>query len=97
MKTIFSLIAATIFSMSSFADNTTDHSDKYCAKMKDGVKVIMHDGKQLTAEVAFTDGSKLKTDGLVVKKDGTTWNLNEGDCLDKDGTKSDMHKKDMKK
>ena len=65
--------------------------------MKDGVKVVMHDGKQLTAEVAFTDGSKLKTDGTVVKKDGTTWNLNEGDCLSKDGAKADMHKKEMKK
>jgi len=97
MKTIFSLIAATIFTFSTFAVNITDHNDNYCAKMKDGVKVIMHDGKQLTAEVTLTDGSRLKTDGSVVKKDGTTWNLIEGDCLEKDGTVSDMHKKDIKK
>jgi hypothetical protein len=97
MKTILSLIAATIFSMSTFASNTADHGDKYCARMKDGVKVIMYDGKQLMAEVALTDGSRLKTDGTVIKKDGTTWNLKEDDCLSKDGVVYDKDKKDMKK
>ncbi len=94
MKIIFSLIAATIFTISSFADN--GHGDKYCAKMKDGLKVIMHKGDLLASEITLTDGSRLKTDGTVVKKDGTTWVLKDGDCVEKDGSASDMHKKDMK-
>ena len=97
MKTIFSLIAATIFSLSSFASNMTDHGDKYCAKMKDGVKVIMHKGDALASEITLTDGSRLKTDGTIVKKDGTSWVLKDGECVEKDGTATEMHKNDMKK
>lgn len=95
MKTLLSLIVATVFSISTFANG--DHNDKYCVKMKDGVKVVMHQGNQLTSEVTLTDGSKVKTDGTVVKKDGTTWNLKDGECITKDGSTSDHDKKDMKK
>ena len=37
------------------------------------------------ADVSLSNGSTLKPDGTILKKDGKTSTLKEGECADKDG------------
>jgi hypothetical protein len=88
------LFAATVVSH----DNTkSDHGDKYCAKMKDGKKVVMHEGMVITAEVTLTNGSRIQADGTLIKKDGTKKMLKEGECVDKAGKLSELPVKEKNK
>ena len=59
--------------------------DKYCAKLKDGKLVVMHDGTIVTEEVKLNDGSKIQPDGSVIDKDGVKRFLKDGECIDKSG------------
>lgn len=61
------------------------HSDMYCAKMKDGRMVVMHDGTALNTDITLAGGTQVKTDGTVIYKDGTRAMLREGECMDKNG------------
>ena len=85
MKTLITLIAASVFSFSAAAHGLKEHPEKYCAKMQDGKKTVMHQGKAITAEVTLENGTKIKPDGTITKKDGTTLMLEEGECISKDG------------
>ncbi len=98
MKTIMTLITASMLSINAIAGNPTEHTDKYCAKMKDGKKVIMHEGSALKTDVTLNNGAKVKMDGTVIKADGTTLMLKEGECIGLDGTiiEEKMNKKKMK-
>jgi hypothetical protein len=53
----------------------------YCVELKDGIPVVMSDGKPVLNEVTLTNGTKIKTDGTVTKKDGTQYILKEGECV----------------
>jgi hypothetical protein len=53
----------------------------YCIELKDGIPVLTTDGKPVLNEVTFANGTKIKTDGTVVKKDGTQFVLKEGECV----------------
>jgi hypothetical protein len=53
----------------------------YCIELKDGIPVLTSDGKPVLTEVTFANGTKIKTDGTVVKKDGTQFVLKEGECV----------------
>lgn len=85
MKTIITFIIALIFSINAVAGNPNNHPDTYCAKIKDGKKVIMHDGYVLTSEVTLANGTKIQIDGTIIKKDGTKGTLKEGECISKEG------------
>ncbi len=87
MKSVFILIGACFFSFSAMAgdDAMVYHPAKYCAKMKDGKLVVMHEGRQLAYEATLTNGTKIKTDGTIIKKDGSTVMLKNGECIDKEG------------
>lgn len=76
-----------------------DHPDKYCAKMKDGKKVVMYQGSVLTMETALNDGSRIQPDGTIIKNNGNRTTLKTGECVNKDGIvmqEKDMKDKDMK-
>jgi hypothetical protein len=62
-----------------------EHSDTYCAKMKDGKFVVMYEGNVVTADATLSNGIVIRTDGTVVKQDGSTITLKEGECIDKEG------------
>jgi hypothetical protein len=53
----------------------------YCIELKDGIPVLTSDGKPVLTEVTFANGTKIKTDGTVMKKDGTQFILKEGECV----------------
>jgi hypothetical protein len=64
--------------------------DKYCAQLKDGVIKVMHDGQELTADITLENGTQIRTDGTVVKKDGSVSVLKEGQCMDVNGQADDL-------
>jgi len=87
MKTFHTLAALILFSAFAFAGNgePKKHGDKYCAKLKDGKIVVMYQGSALTSDVTLENGIQIKTDGVILRKDGTRNTLSEGECVDKEG------------
>jgi hypothetical protein len=79
------------------ASAKTVHGDKYCAKMKDGKLTVMHEGNVLAADASLSNGGTVRTDGTIVKKDGSTVTLKEGECVDKDGKIMKETKKEKSK
>jgi hypothetical protein len=77
--------------------NPKMHGEKYCTKMKDGMLKVMHEGKEITADVMLDDGSTIKPDGMLMKKDGTSMMLKEGQCIDKKGKMHETMKSEEKK
>jgi hypothetical protein len=63
----------------------TENPEKYCVKMKNGKKTVMHNGTAITKEETLDNGTKIKPDGTITKSDGTTTTLMEGQCMSKDG------------
>lgn len=104
MKKIILLAAFSVASLMVTADddpkNSKAHGEKYCTKMHNGMLKVMHEGKAITTDVMLADGSTIKPDGMLVKKDGSSMMLKEGQCIDKDGkmheTKMHEMKEDMK-
>jgi hypothetical protein len=98
MKTIITLIVAGAVAMGTMKVNSEGHGDKYCAKIRDGKKVVMHEGTQITADVTLDNGTVIRTDGTVVLQNGTRRTLQEGECIDKGGVISgEKDKKDKDK
>lgn len=84
MKTIIFLIA-TFISTYTFAGGPSSNKDHYCAKMKDGKLTVMHNDKPLMADATLNNGTTIKMDGTILKKDGSTTMLKEGECVDLEG------------
>lgn len=85
MKAIITLVTVTAFSFALMANGPKEHPEKYCAKLKDGIKTIVHQGAPITADVTLSNGTKIQPDGTIIKKDGTRTMLQEGECINKDG------------
>lgn len=88
MKIITPVLFALVFSFGTgYAGDgpKKKQSDKYCAKMKDGMLRVMLKDEPITSTIVLADGTQIKMDGTVIKKDGTVYNLKEGECVDKDG------------
>lgn len=62
-----------------------DNPDLYCAKMRDGKLIVIHDGKELTTDMFLKNGSTIKPDGTVITREGVRTNLKEGECIDGNG------------
>jgi hypothetical protein len=71
-----------------YEDQTKDlnKTTMYCAALIDG-KMILKDQNQkpTTLEVTLTDGTKITTDGTVIRKDGSKTALKNGECIDTKG------------
>src|SRR6185295_7409417 len=90
IKKIIALIACFIFAFNVMAQDTgsmkqKEHSEKYCAKVKDGNLMVMQNKAELTIDVTLENGTIVKTDGTVIKKDGSKMVLKDGECLDHNG------------
>ena len=87
MKKVICLIAGGVFALNVFAQSASDNmgagtsemwKDKFCAKMKNGRTIVMHNDKELLSDFTASSGVKIKTDGTVIKKDGSTLMLKDG-------------------
>lgn len=98
MKNIMISMALFALTLNTIAGNEKGgvHGDKYCAKMKDGKTTVMYQGNTLTADVTLQNGTTVKTDGTIIKKDGSKMMLKEGECINKDGTMMMKERKEMK-
>ncbi len=94
MKLLIALITFCVFSVSAMAqdDQTKNKTQKpndtevtYCAKLRDGKVIVMQNKKELTIDVTLANGTTVKTDGTILKPDGTQINLKKGECADNNG------------
>ena len=95
MKFIFPavLVIATLFCFTGEVTAGFRNDDNYCAKLRDGKLVMMHNGEIMTADIVLENGTQIKTDGSIVMQDGKTIVLNDGECVNKKGKVEDGHPK----
>ena len=86
MKKLSVLILGSFLSFNLIASDPGNHPDKYCAKIKDGKKTIVHGDSPMTSEVTLANGTRIQVDGTIIKTDGSKTELQEGECISKDGT-----------
>ena len=111
MKKLALILIGSVFALNTFAqegtttkrtaDATAIKEYKYCAEMKDGKLKVMNDENILNADVTLANGTRVTSDAMVIKRDGTKVNLKAGECVDMEGNimdeKSNMKDNDMKK
>ena len=85
MKKTILAFAIMTFSLSSIAGNG-DKGDQYCAENRNGKIVVVYKGNIITTDVTLIDGTIIKTNGVVMMKDGSKMVLNDGQCINKDGS-----------
>jgi hypothetical protein len=93
MKKIILVIAVTIFACSAKAQDSPDNTMlrnspvvKYCAIEKDGKIMMLQNSKELMVDVTLENKTIIKTDGTILKPDGTKQVLKKGECVDNNGT-----------
>lgn len=74
-------------------------SEEYCAREKDGRVVIVSGQREISNDITLANGTKIKSDGTLKQKSGTTKTLKDGDCVDAQGNvvKSKSRDKDRMK
>jgi hypothetical protein len=85
MKAMITLIVAVALSLGAYAHEGDKWDEKYCVRMKDGKKTIIHQGITITKEVTLDNGIRIQPDGTIIRKDGSKTMLSEGECIDKSG------------
>lgn len=87
---VATFIAATTF-FSVYANSDPKHwegegnRDRYCAKIKDGKKIVMHNGLRMNKDVTLSNGTRILTDGTIIKLNGARATLTSGECMTKEG------------
>ncbi len=95
MRSFFLILITSLFTLLGvFNDPGKSDDTMYCAKLRDGKLVIMHEGAVVTGDVTLENGTQIKTDGSVVKPDGETVVLKDGECIDKKGISEEKKPKD---
>jgi hypothetical protein len=80
------LLVTSLFTLQGvFSVNNRTTGDQYCAKLRDGKLIMMHEGVIMTGDVTLENGTQIKIDGSVIKPDGETIVLKDGECIDKKG------------
>ena|SRR6267378_334973 len=111
MKKIITLICVGSFAINSFAQdvrqyntnrkdstNGKDSAQTYCIyKKENGKMCVKKEEQEITTAVSLSDGSILKPDGMLTKKDGTEKILKEGECVNKNGNVSKSEKNKIQK
>ncbi len=62
-----------------------DKSSSYCMAKRGDDLVLLKDGKQVYSDVKLDDGTRITTNGRILKPDGTEKLLKENECADLDG------------
>lgn len=91
MKTLIAVLTGSILSFYVMSqdskviqkENPNPNSERYCSELRDsGVIVIVRGGKEIMEDVVLANGVTLKLNGVVAKKDGTSFILKNGECID---------------
>lgn len=90
MKRLFLVSAILCFSLITFGQR----NGQYCAKMKDGILVMVSEQKEITQEIILANGTIIKPDGNIIRKDGTSIILEDEECVDSEGNKVKAKAKD---
>ncbi len=90
MKRFFGVFAIFSFSLITFGQSNR----QYCAKMKDGILVMVSEQKEIIQEIILANGTVIKPDGNIIRKDGTSIILEDEECVDSDGNKVKAKTKD---
>ncbi|MCB9447216.1 MAG: hypothetical protein H6585_02590 [Flavobacteriales bacterium] len=96
MKKLLGLIAGSmlVFNLSAQVASkvapASSEKESICAEKKDGKLVVMHNGKELTKNYTTSAGVVIKTDGNIIRKDGTKSMLKEGECVNAEGKIASM-------
>jgi Domain of unknown function (DUF6799) len=101
MKKIILVLTAGMFALSAWAQqsqstqnpssilapsqSSAQWKDTYCASTRDGNIIVMNGKTELVVDMTLENGTKITTDGYVIKNDGTKTALKSGDCVDKNG------------
>ncbi|MCE3225782.1 MAG: hypothetical protein K0S32_333 [Bacteroidetes bacterium] len=89
MKTII-IIAVSLLCLSASSQvdkpGPTDKSSAfYCAKLKDGMMVLVNEGKEVITDVVLANGGKITSDCTLIKPDGTSVKLQNEECVSPEG------------
>lgn len=79
------LTASTFFSVYQPEIMGEESRDKYCAKMKDGKKIVLHNGVQMKTYITLKNGTRIMPDGTIIKSNGARATLTSGECMTKEG------------
>lgn len=85
MRTLIVIIAISAFMFQVTSADSDQPLDQYCAEIRDGRLVVVFQGSVLTSNITLDNGAQIKTDGTIIKEDGTTTVLKQGECIGKDG------------
>jgi hypothetical protein len=73
MKNFLLVLVTSLFVLQGvFGFTQQKDGEQYCAKLRDGKLVMMHDDILLTGDVTLKNGTQIKVDGTIVKPDGGT-------------------------
>ncbi|HXU26739.1 MAG TPA: DUF6799 domain-containing protein [Bacteroidia bacterium] len=88
MKKIIWAAIALVLSLNIIAQNNNPKSfgSSYCAKIKDGVIVVIYQDNPITSDILLDNGATIKPDGTILTKDGNRIMLKDGECINQDGT-----------
>ncbi len=83
MKTLLKTLVVALIALSWISTGFAGDKMKDCVHMKDGRMMMMKDGKEMAMEKEMTmkDGTKVMTDGTVMKKDGEKMTMKDGDMM----------------
>jgi len=62
-----------------------DRTSSYCMEVKGDNLVLTKDGRQLYEDVKLEDGTRITTNGRIIRTDGTEKLLHEKECADLNG------------
>lgn len=91
MKTLAAILTASILSFYVMSQDNkviqkispNPNGERYCSELRDfGVIVIVHGGKEIKEDIILASGVTLKLNGVVSIKDGTSFILKNGECID---------------
>ena len=92
MKTLTSIFAIFIFSLGAFAQEYDSYANNeikitstYCAMLNEGRMILISDGKIVNSDIEFLNGTTVKSNGILQKRDKSKVILQVGDCLDQNG------------
>src|ERR1700740_242513 len=86
-KKLTLLMVAIILQLNMIAhyDNNLFQGRNYCAKLKDGVIIVIYQDSPITSDIILDNGSMIKPDGTIITKDGNKFTLKDGECIDQSG------------